>query len=87
MKYEWDENKDSVNDKKHGIRFDEAKAVFADPMAIEFNDDSNDEERFIRIGMSSRGILTVVYCERAEDIIRIISARKATKQEREAYER
>jgi uncharacterized DUF497 family protein len=83
VKYEWDDNKDSANDTKHGIRFDEAKAVFADPLAIEFNDDENEEERFIRIGMSRRGILTVVYCEREEDIIRIISARKATKQERE----
>lgn len=88
MDYEWDEKKDRSNDQKHGIRFDEAKAVFADPHAKDFIDDySSDEERFIRIGLTIRGLLVVVYCEPDPKVTRIISARKATKTEREFYEK
>ena len=88
MDYEWDEKKDRSNDQKHGIRFDEAKGVFADPNAKDFADDYNpDEERFIRIGLTVRGLLVVVYSEPDPEVTRIISARKATKSEREFYEK
>lgn len=88
MKYTWDENKYRTNLLKHGIRFEEAQSVFADVHAIEIDDtDSDDELRFVMIGKSTtRGVLVVVYCERYHDIIRIISARKATKTEVRQYE-
>lgn len=87
MTFEWDEDKNSKNDIKHGIRFEEAVFVFEDPMALEMRDPYALEERYVLLGASpSRGILVVVYCERYKDIIRIISARKATKLERRQYE-
>lgn len=87
MYYEWDDLKDRSNDKKHGIRFDEAKAVFADPYAKDFIDEfSPDESRYICIGITVRGLIVVIYSEPDKDIIRIISARRATKKEREVYE-
>ncbi len=89
MRFEWDEIKYQTNIAKHGIRFEEAVSAFLDPAGVEIRDlDSIDEERFILLGQSTlRGLLVVVYCERHEDIIRIISARKATKKERGSYER
>lgn len=87
FRYEWDEEKYSINLQKHGIRFDEAIQVFSDSNALELIDQSQFEERFIRIGLCFfKGILVVVYCERDEKTIRIISARKATKQEEKNYE-
>lgn len=89
MKYEWDEIKYKKNLLKHGVRFEDAQTVFADDHAIEIEDTSSANElRFVMVGMSSsKGILTVVYCERHEDTIRIISARKATKSEKGEYEK
>ena len=91
MHFEWDENKNISNRTKHQIWFEEAQTVWADEFAVEFFDPehSNKEERFIRIGIStSSRVLLVVFCERADgDIIRIISARKATKSERKDYEK
>lgn len=87
MKIEWDDQKYWINLNKHGIRFEEAYEVFNDENALEMHDDSSDEVRFVRIGLNSKkGVLVVVYCERKENIIRIISARKATKFEEIAYE-
>lgn len=93
MKFEWNDQKSEINYKKHRIRFEEAQTVFADPKAIEFFDDvhSNQEDRFIRIGNSLKGnVLLVIFCERlkikSEGVIRIISARKATTNERRLYE-
>jgi len=89
LKFEWDENKNLSNKKKHGISFDEAKTVFADELArlIPDPDNSEGEARFILMGMSSQySLLTVCHCERSSNTIRIISARKADKLERKQYE-
>ncbi len=91
--FEWDENKESSNRRKHKIGFAETKAVFDDPFLATFFDDfhSDEEERFISIGLSNHSrILLVVHTEVSEQtddiIIRIISCRKATNLEREIYE-
>lgn len=89
MKFEWDEDKAASNFKKHAIRFEEAQTVFLDPHAIEFfdNETEADEDRFIRIGLSRKpSVLLVVFCHPGDGVTRIISARKATPDERKAYE-
>lgn len=90
MEFEWDENKNEINKKKHGISFEDVESVFSDFSAIIFDDPdhSETEERFLIIGMSLRkGICIVSHCYRNnENIIRIISARKATKNERMIYQ-
>ncbi len=89
LKFEWDENKNISNQKKHGISFEEAKTVFADELArlIPDPDSSEGEARFILMGVSSHyNLLTVCHCERSSNTIRIISARKADKLERKQYE-
>lgn len=90
LKFEWDENKNEINQRKHGISFDEVTSVFRDAFAIVFDDPdhSENEERFLIIGTSDkRGICLVSHCYRGQDqVIRIISARKATKTERNIYE-
>lgn len=90
LKFEWDEEKDWSNKLKHGIRFEEAQQIWADESALEFYDPdhSDDEERWIRVGVNVvRGILFVVFSEPGVRTIRIISARKANKEERQVYER
>ena len=89
MRFEWDAKKALANIAKHGVSFDEAMQVFYDPNALERYDElhSITEIRFSIIGLSSRRLLNVAYAERAKDIVRLISARKATKAEREIYER
>jgi len=91
MRFEWDERKSRNNHRKHGIRFDEAQTVWADENSVEFFDPvhSESEDRFIRIGHSTRArLLLVVFCERGRgEVIRIISARKATKKEERQYEK
>ena len=89
LKFEWDENKNISNQKKHNVSFDEAKTVFTDELARLISDPDNSigEERFILIGMSSQyNLLTVCHCERISNTIRIISARKAGKFELKQYE-
>ncbi len=88
LTFEWDEKKSASNQKKHGVSFEEASTVFSDDLARLIPDpDSESEERFILMGMSSQSrILTVCHCERSSDVIRIISARKADKPERKQYE-
>ncbi len=90
MKFEWDENKNLINQRKHGISFEEAKTVFYDIFAILFDDPDHSEyeDRFLIIGTSlSKGICLVSHCYRGEgDTIRIISARKATKREQSVYD-
>ena len=89
MRFEWDANKASTNLTKHGVSFDEAMEVFYDPNAIERYDEvhSIDEIRFIVVGFSSRRLLNVAYAERANNSVRLISARKATRAEQAIYER
>ncbi len=86
MEYEWDANKAQFNRQKHGIDFADAVSVFADNFAITVIDEHPDEERFVTIGMDGLSrILVVVYTWRG-DCIRLISARKATRRERQQYE-
>ena len=86
MRYQWDRNKALTNLNKHGVDFADAVSVFSDELAITIFDDRFEDERFITIGMDvlSR-ILVVVYTLR-DDEIRLISARKATRNERRQYE-
>ncbi len=88
--FTWDENKNRINQAKHGISFEEAKTVFYDPSALVIDDPehSKEEERFIILGLSETAkLLVVCHCYRAADtVIRIISARKATKTESKYYE-
>ena len=89
IRFEWDENKNLLNQKKHGVSFEEAKTVFLDDLArlIPDPDHSIGEERFVIMGFSSQHkLLTVCHCEKGYDTIRIISARKADKIERKQYE-
>jgi uncharacterized protein len=90
IKFEWDPQKARANIAKHGVSFEEAMTVFYDDYARQFFDEEHttDEDRFIMLGVSNRlRILVVCHCERARgNIIRIISARKATAQERTYYE-
>ena len=90
IKFEWDENKNSINKQKHKVSFEEAKTVFYDENALVIDDPDHSitEERFIILGMSSQAkLLVVCHCYReSETVIRIISARKATKTETKHYE-
>ncbi len=86
--FEWDDDKAASNRQKHGVDFEEAKTVFEDPFAITIADDphSENEERWIVLGLSLLArVLLVVHTERKERI-RIISARQATPSERSQYE-
>ena len=91
MKFEWDSKKADENLRKHGVTFEEAASAFFDPNGVETPDatHSNHEQRWVRVAMSvyARAVL-VVHTERdanAEEITRIISARKANKKERQVY--
>lgn len=90
MTFEWDENKNIINQKKHGVSFDDVKSMFSDDSAILFDDPDHSEyeDRFLIIGMSNiKGICIVSHCYRGtDDRIRIISARTATRSERKIYE-
>ena len=90
IRFTWDEQKAKINQQKHNISFVEAKTVFYDENArlIHDPDHSSEEERFLILRLSNKfRLLLVVHCYREnEDIIRIISARKATKNERNQYE-
>ena len=89
IRFEWDSAKATANIRKHGVSFEEAQSVFYDEFAIQFFDDdhSSDEERFLLLGLSSSSrLILVAHCERdAGHVIRIISARKATKRESAFY--
>lgn len=89
LKFDWDKSKATLNKKKNGVSFEEAVTVFYDDDALEFHDPdhSESEDRFIMVGLSFKTkILVVSHCLRQSDsLIRIISARKATKQESQRY--
>lgn len=91
LRFEWDERKNQENQRKHGVSFDEAQTVFFDDNAIEFYDEkyAGHEDRFLMLGLSAKlRILLVCHCLReGGNVIRIISARKATKNERRFYPR
>lgn len=90
IRFAWNDGKNRVNQRKHGVSFEEAKTVFYDEQAIEFPDPdhSREEDRFLMLGLSRRlRVLIVCHCFREDDaVIRILSARKATKKERERYD-
>ena len=90
IEFEWSETKARSNLKKHGVSFEEAKSIFYDEFAQQFFDDghSETEDRFLMLGVSIQSrILVVCHCERKNgEVIRIISARKATTTERKFYE-
>ena len=89
MRFEWDERKNRENRRKHQVSFEEAQTVFFDEKAVEFYDDphSGSEDRFLLLGVSAKlRLLLVCHCLRDKgDVIRIISARKATKNEQREY--
>ena len=86
MEYEWDPAKAISNRQKHKVSFADAVAVFEDPSAITIADEFSAEERFVIIGMDAFGeVLVVVYTWRGVDTVRVISARKATRNERRTY--
>jgi len=91
LRFDWNPDKNKSNIKKHGVDFSEAETVFQDEMALELFDDehSEDEDRYIIIGISSKTReLMVCHCYRNDgDAIRIFSARRATKREIALYER
>lgn len=86
--FEWDPKKAERNVRKHGVTFAEASSVFDDPMFITLLDDEHsvDEERFITIGLSNKNRLVMIAHAERESQIRIISARKATKNEEKFYQ-
>ncbi len=89
ISFEWDSRKASANLRKHGVSFEEAKTVFFDEHArlIDDPDHSEDEDRFVLLGLSqSLRLLLVCHCYRADgEVIRVISARKATRSEARFY--
>jgi uncharacterized DUF497 family protein len=86
LRFEWNSSKARDNYAKHGVSFELAEKVFRDPFAVEFLDDRQDygEQRFVILGMVNGHVLYVAYTE-SNDVIRIISARRATKHEQEIY--
>lgn len=91
IKFEWDANKASSNIKKHRVSFEEAQSIFYDEFAVQFfnNNDAEAENRFLMLGFSDKArLLIVCHCERNQgNVIRIISARKATKAECGYYQK
>lgn len=89
ISFEWNNRKNSENKKKHGISFEEAQTVFVDENALLIHDPdhSHEEDRFILLGLSSKfRVLLVCHCYRkSNEVIRIISARKATRKEQKQY--
>ena len=92
MRFEWDQNKDLVNQKKHRLSFDEAIEIFEDPLHISILDEkySYFEERWITVGMTKEQSIVVAanlyFDDEGEEVIRIILAREATNNERKKYE-
>ena len=90
IEFEWNPSKAISNKKKHNVSFEEAHSVFYDDFAVQFYDEENSEteDRFLMLGLSNESkLLLVCHCEKEEgNIIRIISARKATKNESKLYE-
>ncbi len=84
MEFEWDPAKDDANRRRHGISFGEVTELFTsgvDYLEIFDDQQSHEEDRFIAVGPIARGVVLVVYTERPEDVVRIISARRATSAE------
>lgn len=91
LRFEWDQRKDKANQRKHGVSFEEGSTVFSDEHALLLDDTehSHQEDRFVLLGLSAMlRTLVVCHCYReSEEVIRIISARRATRKERNQYNR
>ena len=90
MRVEWDPRKDHANRAKHGLSFDDVRVLFegsADYLLIYDEAHSDEEDRFLAIGQIRKGVVVVAHTEPAEDVIRIISARMATRAEEALYRR
>ncbi|MCX7014502.1 MAG: BrnT family toxin [Candidatus Sumerlaeota bacterium] len=91
LRFEWDADKARENLRKHGVSFEEARTMFEDEFGVEFYDDTHSEweDRFLLLGLSSRmRLLMICHCYReSKSLIRIISARQATKNEARFYRR
>lgn len=89
IRFEWDPVKAAANLKKHGVSFEEAASIFYDEFAVQFFDaeNSSSEDRFLMLGLSAQArLLLVCHCEREQgEVLRIISARKATARESKLY--
>jgi uncharacterized DUF497 family protein len=88
LEFEWDQEKADANLKKHGVSFDEASTVFGDPLSVTIPDPdhSEHEERMLLLGRSTTGTLLVVTHTERGELIRLISARRASRLERRDYE-
>jgi uncharacterized protein len=88
LRFRWDPRKAAANVRKHGVTFEEAATVFADPLSLTIADPdhSGEEQRFLVLGLSSRRRLLVVAHSERGDAVRIISARRVTRRERRTYE-
>jgi len=88
LQFEWDDNKARANLAKHGVSFEEASTVFADPLSITIPDPTHSqaEDRFIILGQSHRRLLLVVVHTERGDKLRLISARRGSRNERKQYE-
>lgn len=89
VKFEWDHAKNRSNKRKHGVTFEEASELFlsgADYLEVFDEDHSVTEDRFIALGPIQRGLVLIVWTDRTDDTIRIISARWATKNEQNLYD-
>lgn len=89
MRFEWDPAKNRTNRDKHGLSFEDASKLFAsgvDYLVVYDARHSEQEDRFIAIGPIRRGVVVVVYTEHQDDAVRIVSARMATKQERQRFQ-
>ena len=86
MDYEWDPTKAALNLRKHRVDFADAVTVFADPLAITMRDDRHAEDRFVTVGTDAQGQLFVVVFVWRGDTIRVISARRPSRLERQQYE-
>ena len=89
MRFEWDSKKDRANLVKHGLSFRQASVLFSSGVdCLEIYDESHslEEDRFIAVGSVQKGVIVVVYTERQDEVIRILSARKATEKERVLFD-
>lgn len=88
LRFEWDSKKNLVNKRKHGIAFEEASTIFGDPLSLTIRDPAHSlgEDRYITVGTSMKSRLIVVVHTERSNTIRIITARKATSNERKQYE-
>jgi hypothetical protein len=88
MQFQWDAEQAAINRRKHGVTFEDASSVFGDPLALTFRDPdhSSGESRFLTFGVSQAGVVLVVAHTQRGRVIRLISARRATRAERRIYE-